>query len=167
MSATNITNHLTAVKSLLIIYNCDASAFRDHRILLFINSVKINRLLNPVFKTVIYEHILWSIVLYCDNFQFQFIFKALYLFVYFLFAFFVSLGCEIFFHTLSAFCCPFCCIVIIFSISLFLKLYIYLLFYLLCFCLLRLSNILPHAISTFEQLPKMSRSTFDASRHFW
>ena len=50
MSAVNITNHLTAIRSMLIIYNCDASPFRDHRIPLFIKLVKINRPLNPVTK---------------------------------------------------------------------------------------------------------------------
>ena len=39
MSAANITNHLTAIRSMLIIYNCEASAFTDHRIPLFIKSV--------------------------------------------------------------------------------------------------------------------------------
>ena len=94
--ATNITNHLTAVRLLLIIYNCDASAFRDHRIPLFIKYVKIDRPLNPVFKTVIDEHTL-SIVLAWDQFQYLVIFKALYLFAYF-----HSLGCKIFFQTLPA-----------------------------------------------------------------
>ena len=50
MSAANITNHLTAIRSMLIIYNCDASAFRDQRIPLFIKSVKINRPVQPVLK---------------------------------------------------------------------------------------------------------------------
>ena len=40
MSAANTTNDLTAIRSMLIIYNCDFSAFRDHRIPLFIKSVK-------------------------------------------------------------------------------------------------------------------------------
>ena len=79
MSATHVTHHLTAVRSLLIIYNCDASAFSDHRIPLFIKSVKINRPLNPVFKTVIDTHILLSIVFACEQFRYPLIFKALYL----------------------------------------------------------------------------------------
>ena len=59
MSAANITNHITAVRSLLIIYNCDASVFRDNRIPLFIKSIKSNRPLNPVIKTVIDEENCW------------------------------------------------------------------------------------------------------------
>ena len=85
MSAANITNHLTAIRSMLIIYNCDASAFRDHRIPLFIKSVKINRSLKPVFNTVIDENILLSMILACDNFSHPIIFRALYLFTYFSF----------------------------------------------------------------------------------
>ena len=85
MSAENITNHLTAIRSMLIIYNCDASSFRDNRIPLFIKSVKINRPLNPVYKTVIDENILLSMVLACDHFPNPTIFKALYLFTYFSF----------------------------------------------------------------------------------
>ena len=85
MSAANITNHLAAIRSMLIIYNCDVSAFRDHRIPLFIKSVKINRPLKPAFKTVIDENILLSMVLACDQFSHPIIFKALYLFTYFSF----------------------------------------------------------------------------------
>ena len=80
ISAANITNHITAVKSLLMIYNGDASVFRDHRIPLFI---KINRPLNPVFKTLIDEELLLAMILACDGFQHPLIFKALYLFSYF------------------------------------------------------------------------------------
>ena len=85
MSAANITNHLTPIRSMLIIYNCDASAFRVHRIPLFIKSVKINRSLKPVFNTVIDENILLSMILACDRFSHPMIFKALYLFTYFSF----------------------------------------------------------------------------------
>ena len=71
MSAANITNHLTTIRSMPIIYNCEASAFRDHRIPLFIKSVKIDRPLKPAFKTIIDENILLSMVLECDNFHIQ------------------------------------------------------------------------------------------------
>ena len=85
MSAANITNHLSAIRSMLIVYNCEASAFRDHRIPLFIKSVKINRPMKPVFKTVIDEDVLLSLVLACDQFSHPIVFKALYLFTYFSF----------------------------------------------------------------------------------
>ena len=65
-----------------MIYNGDASVFRDHRIPLFI---KINRPLNPVFKTLIDEELLLVMILACDGFQHPLIFKALYLFTYFSF----------------------------------------------------------------------------------
>ena len=83
MSAANITNYITVIRSMLIIYNCEASTFRDHRIPLFIKSIKINRPLKPVFKTVIDENILLSMVLACDYFSHPTIYKALYLFTYF------------------------------------------------------------------------------------
>ena len=70
---------------MLTVYNCEASAFRDHRIPLFIKSVKINRPLQPVFKTVIDEDVLLSLVLACDQFSHPIVFKALYLFTYFSF----------------------------------------------------------------------------------
>ena len=57
----------------------------DHRIPLFIKSDKINKPLNPVFKTVTDEHILLSMVLACDQFPCPVIFTALYLFTYFSF----------------------------------------------------------------------------------
>ena len=43
MSPDHIVNHLTAIRSLCIIYNCDTTPFRDQRLLLFIKSLKINR----------------------------------------------------------------------------------------------------------------------------
>ena len=84
MPAANITNHLTAIRSMLIVYNREASAFRDHRIPLFIKSVKINRPLQPVFKTVI-DDVLLFLVHACDQFSPPIVFKALYLFTYFSF----------------------------------------------------------------------------------
>ena len=85
MSAANITNHLAAIRSMLIIYNCDASAFRDQRIPLFIKAVKINRPLQPAIKSLIDEHILLSMVLACDTLPNPVLFKALYLFSFFSF----------------------------------------------------------------------------------
>ena len=43
MSPDNIVNHLTAIRSLCIIYNCDTTPFQDQRLHLFIKSLKINR----------------------------------------------------------------------------------------------------------------------------
>ena len=40
MSASNIRNHLTAIRSMCIIYDCNAYPFRDSRIPLFIKPVK-------------------------------------------------------------------------------------------------------------------------------
>ena len=50
MSPDNIVNHITAVRSLSIIYACDTTPFRDHRIPLFVKSLKINRSFQPKIK---------------------------------------------------------------------------------------------------------------------
>ena len=62
MSPDHIVNHLTAIRSLCIIYNCDTTPFRDERLLLFIKSLKINRQFNPRFKLFIDENMLLDIV---------------------------------------------------------------------------------------------------------
>ena len=62
MSPDNIVNHLTAVRSLSIIYACDTSAFRDHRIPIFIKSLKINRVFQPKIKLLVDEDLILRIV---------------------------------------------------------------------------------------------------------
>ena len=81
MTAANITNHLIAIKS-CIIYNIDTPPFRDNRLPLFINSIKINRSLQPSFKLIIDENILDSICKVCCHLPFP---VALYLLAYFSF----------------------------------------------------------------------------------
>ena len=49
MSADHITNYITAVRSLCIVYNCDTSPFRHQIIPLFIKSLKLIRLLSCQF----------------------------------------------------------------------------------------------------------------------
>ena len=84
MTAANITNHLTAIRSCCIIYNIDTAAFRDNnRIPLFIKSIKINRSLQPSWKFVTDENMLYSIYAVCPPLPFPQVFKALYLLAYF------------------------------------------------------------------------------------
>ena len=100
MSASNISNHLTAIRSMCIIYDCDTSSFRDKRIPLFIKAVKCNRPLQPSLPFVIDELLLHDIVLACSSLHSPIVFKALYLLAFYSF--------------------------------------------------LRLSNILPHSVATFD-----------------
>ena len=79
MSASNITNHLTAIRSMCIIYNCVTTPFRDNRIPLFIKAVKLNRPLQPKLHFVIDEALLEAIVLACSSLHSPLVFKALYL----------------------------------------------------------------------------------------
>ena len=85
MSASNIINHITATRTMLIIYNCDTAAFRDQRIPLFIKSVKIKRIFQPKLHFVIDEEVLKQIVSKCFLLQSPHTFIALYLFTFFSF----------------------------------------------------------------------------------
>ena len=85
MTAANITNHLTAIRSCCITYNIDNTPFRDNRIPLLIISIKINRSFQPSSKTIIDEDMLDSICKVCSHLPFSEVFKALYLLAYFSF----------------------------------------------------------------------------------
>ena len=85
MTAANITNHLTAIRSCCIIYNIDTTPFRDNRIPLFIKSIKINISFQPSAKIIIDESMLHSICKVCSHLPFPAVFKVLYLLAYFSF----------------------------------------------------------------------------------
>ena len=85
MSPDNIVNHLSAVRSLSIIYACDTSAFRDHRIPIFIKSLKINRLFQPKIKLLVDEDLLLRIVTVAHHLPNSQVFIPLYLFCFFSF----------------------------------------------------------------------------------
>ena len=85
MSASNIANHLTAIRSMCIIYNCDTTSFRNNRIPLFIKAVKLNRPLQPKLHVVIDEVLLEAIVLACSSLHSPLMFKALYLLAFYSF----------------------------------------------------------------------------------
>ena len=53
MSPEHITNHITAVRSMYIIYGCNTLPFRDQRIPLFIKSLKLNRSFAPKISIVL------------------------------------------------------------------------------------------------------------------
>ena len=51
MSPDNITNHITGIRSMSIMYGINTAPFRDQRIPLCVKSLKINRSLAPVVKS--------------------------------------------------------------------------------------------------------------------
>ena len=85
MSPDNIVNYLTAVRSLAIIYACDTLAFRDHRIPIFIKSLKINRTFQPKIKLLVDEDLLFRIVTVAQHLPNSQVFTPLYLFCFFSF----------------------------------------------------------------------------------
>ena len=85
MSPDHIVNHLTAIRSLCIIYNCDTTPFGDQRLLFFIKSLKINRQFNPGLKLFINENTLLNIVAAASQLESPEAFQPLYLLCYFSF----------------------------------------------------------------------------------
>ena len=85
MSPDNITNHITGIRSMSIVYGIDTALFRDQRIPLFIKSLKINRPLAPVVKILIDQTLLLQIVTVSAHLQFPIVYKALYLLAFFSF----------------------------------------------------------------------------------
>ena len=57
-SASNVTNYITALRSMCIIFGCDTVSFMDNRIHLFIKAITINRPLNPILYLPIDEVLL-------------------------------------------------------------------------------------------------------------
>ena len=89
MSPDHITNHITAIRSMCIVYGVNTLPFRDHRIPLFVKSLKLNHTFAPIIPVIIDETLLLQIVTAATHLQFPYIFKPLYLL-----AFFHFLGCP-------------------------------------------------------------------------
>ena len=85
MSPDNITNHITAIRSMSIMHGLDTAPFRDQRIPLFVKSLKINRPLAPVIKLVIDHTLLLQIITVSGYLQFPLVYKPLYLLAFFSF----------------------------------------------------------------------------------
>ena len=99
MSVSNVSNHLTVIRSMCIIYACDTAPFGDNRIPLFIKTIKINRPLQPKLTFVIDEVLRHSIVQVSTTLQSPVTFKALYLLAFYSF---LRLSNTLL-HTLSSF----------------------------------------------------------------
>ena len=81
-SASNITNYITALRSMCILLACNTATFRDNRIQMFVKAITINRPLEPVLYLPI-DEILLSIVEACEDLPHPIVFKALYLLCFF------------------------------------------------------------------------------------
>ena len=84
VSPSNITNYVTGIRALYILYGLDTQQFRDQRIPLFIKASQINRPLKPTIVLSLDVELLEHIVDLCLQLQFPLVFKSLYLFFYFL-----------------------------------------------------------------------------------
>ena len=85
MSASNITNNITGIRSMYIVYGLDTAAVRDRRIPLFLKAIKITRPLKPVLLLRLDVHLLENILQICQMLQHPSVFKALYTFCFFTF----------------------------------------------------------------------------------
>ena len=59
LSPSNITNYVTAIRSMYIIHACDTSVFRNQRLPLSIKSLKINWNLQPVLPVLLDQEMLF------------------------------------------------------------------------------------------------------------
>ena len=85
LTATNICNYLAGIRAFFILHGLPTDIFQDHRIQMFVKSLKINTPLmiksNPVFSTDMLTHI----VLQSQKFEFSHIFTPLYLLAFYSF----------------------------------------------------------------------------------
>ena len=85
LSQANISNHLSAIRAMFIVHGLNTDPFKDHRLPLYIKSLKIDAVLQPHTSKIVSIDMLHQIVLLCDNKQFPLVFKALYPFCFFSF----------------------------------------------------------------------------------
>ena len=80
LSQANIANHLSAIRAMFIVHGLNTDSFQDHRLSLYIKSLKINTVFKPTMSKIVSIDTLQNIVALCDQKQFPVVFKALYLF---------------------------------------------------------------------------------------
>ena len=85
LSQANIANHLSAIRAMFIVHGLITDSFKDHRLPLYIKSLKINAVFKPTMSKIVSIDMLQNIVALCDQKQFPVVFKALYLFCFFSF----------------------------------------------------------------------------------
>ena len=85
ISASQLQNHLTAIRALHILHGLDTSAFKDERLALFVKATRLQAPFNPSIPAHLDVTLLQRIIEQCDSMQFPVIFKPLYLVVFFSF----------------------------------------------------------------------------------
>ena len=85
LSSSHISNYLTALRALHILYGLETSAFKDEHLPLFIKSLRLQAPFNPKLVLSLDIELLQKIVSKCDNFSFTVVFKPLYLVTFFSF----------------------------------------------------------------------------------
>ena len=80
LSYANISNHLSAIRAMFIVHGLNTQPFRDHRLPLYIKSLKLNTVFTPKMLKIVSIDTLQHIVEMCTQMQFPLVFKALYLF---------------------------------------------------------------------------------------
>ena len=85
LSQANISNHLSAIRAMFIVHGLNTDPFKDHRLPLYIKSLKINAVFKPNTSKIVSIDMLHQIVLLCEEKQFPVVFKTLYLFCFFSF----------------------------------------------------------------------------------
>ena len=82
ISASNIENCLSAIKTVTAKYGLTVAHFLDQRIQMFIKALKTNRPLHLSTTAYIDEHVLEQILLQCDNYDNAAVYKSLYSFAF-------------------------------------------------------------------------------------
>ena len=85
LKQANISNHMSAIRAMFIVYGLNTEPFKDDRLSLYIKSLKINAEFTPTLTKIISIDTLHDIVQACQALPDPVVFKALYLFCFFSF----------------------------------------------------------------------------------
>ena len=80
LSQANISNDLSAIRTLFIVYGLNTEPFKDDRLPLYIKSLKINAAFKPRMSKIVSIDMLHQILQVCSQMQFSVVYKALYIF---------------------------------------------------------------------------------------
>ena len=104
LSQSNISNHISAIRTMFIVHGLNTEPFKDERLPLYIKSLKINACFTPNTSKLIPIDMLQQIVQICSALQHPVVFKALYLFFCFFFCFFSFMRlCNVLPHSVAQF----------------------------------------------------------------
>ena len=83
VSVSMIQNYLSALKAKFILYQLDHHVLADQKIRLYVNSLKINRPLNPVTRNIMTIKVLKHLTCLCDTIFMGSVYKAIFLVAFF------------------------------------------------------------------------------------